>query len=554
MSASEKKFQHPIERLRLNAKEFPHRLAMGDLTSEDDPESPFRMETWEEVYDQCFRLAAALKSKGVEKGDRVVIMARNQAAWVKLDLAILSLGAISVPVFCQSSQKDLSFILEETQAKLFVSDQTLIQVSDSFCSLSDIENLALLFDPLDFDVRRLSQADELCTLIYTSGTTGEPKGVMHSARNIYEAFLLAQQLIGLGARDRLISYLPLSHVAERALSEFVALYVGCCTYFIDSTEKLPLFLPHVRPTLFFGVPRVWEVFQHKLRLRLKSLEKKLVWRFLPRVLKSLILSWLIKRKLGFDQTRLFASGAAKLNPETGRFLKSLGMFIHEGYGLTETMAVVSFNFKGRQRFGSVGLPLQGVEVKLSPEGEILVRGPQVFLGYYQNEAATQEVLKNGWFHTGDIGELSPDGFLSITDRKKDIFKNSGGKYIAPVALETRLKKHPAIHEALVMGENRDHCVALCSAPEGVESKEELEKFLEDVNKSVPPHERIKHLGIVSMAWTPEAGHMTPTMKLKRKVLMQKYEKEISELFETRERIVLFEAGSMERKDCANSRL
>lgn len=539
-------YLHPFEALRRNSLETPQKRAFIC------PQSS-REWTWRDVYEQVSAMGLWLESKGLKTGDRVAILSRNRPEWVMLDLACLGAGLISVPLYPQSIESEINYILKEAEVKLLISEKSfpLAYVTELVPfekMLKEIES----FREKEFEAK-LPEPEALATLIYTSGTTGEPKGVMHSARGIYEAVETALKSFPIKTSDRMISYLPLSHVIERILSEFIVLYGRTEVAFIESVERLGKYLPIVQPSVFIAVPRIWDILRFKLEREIES--KKFLYllsQHLPTSIKKSLIGRFVRKKLGLGRARYLLSGAAALHRETAEKLAEFGLLVTEGYGLTETLGVSTFNRVGREVFGSVGSVHEGVKIKICEDGEVALKANFHFLGYYKKPELTAEALKDAWFYTGDVGYLDTHGNLILTDRKKNIFKTSNGKYVAPLPIENKLKAHPMIQEVMVIGENRPHCVALVAVQAESFNEKALLDHLQKVNKELAQHERVHALGCTFGSWSVEAGELTPTLKLKRKQILCRYEKEIDHLYQSRAKIEIFKVRAQERMTLANS--
>ncbi|NVB84543.1 MAG: AMP-binding protein, partial [Kofleriaceae bacterium] len=424
---------------------------------------------------------------------------------------------------------------------------------------------------LDKRIDAIEQAD-LATLIYTSGTTGPPKGVMLSHGNLSWT---SNTLLDMGGRrsdDVLLSYLPLSHIAEQMCSLHMPVTNGACIYFAESLEKVPENLKEARPTVFFGVPRIWEKFHAVLAGKLAEAtgaKKRLVeWARkvcsqvnalrdrgapLPMALSlqykladRLVISK-IKQALGFDRVVQLFSGAAPIAPDVLEFFSSLDLPISEIYGQSEDTGPTSCNLKGKTKLGTVGPPIPGIECKLGDDGEILIRGPHVFLGYYKEPEATAETLKDGWLCSGDLGAFDKDGFLSITGRKKEIIITAGGKNIAPKNIEAMIKQSPLVGEAVVIGDRRKFLTALVTldetaarkvVPDGHDGKlhespqvrSAIQNAIDAANELLARVEQVKKFSILPVPFGIDSGELTPTMKIKRKIVAQKYAREIEAMY------------------------
>jgi long-subunit acyl-CoA synthetase (AMP-forming) len=434
-------------------------------------------------------------------------------------------------------------------------------------------------DEADLEERLAAQKpDDTCTLIYTSGTTGPPKGVMQTHRNLIWTPTTVSGEFAVGPEHSVISYLPLAHSAEQMVSLYIPLTRGLTTWFAESLEKIGENLREVRPNLFFAVPRVWEKIQAAIveaGARNPPLKKKIAawarrvgleggyaeqrgekkpWTY-P-IADRLVFSK-VKERLGLDRALICATGAAPLALDTAEFFLSLGIPIMECYGLTETSAPATCSVPGRYRTGSAGYVLPGSEMRAAEDGELFVRGPHIFAGYYKNPEATAEVLADdGWFATGDVGEVDDEGFVRITDRKKEIIVTSGGKNVAPQPIEARLKAIPGVDNAVVIGDRRNYLTALFTVePQQAATalggnggnpgggprtaaeiaadpafQQHLEAEVEKVNAHLARYEQIKRFAVVPEPFSVDGGELTPTMKLKRRVIHDKYAEEIAGLY------------------------
>jgi long-chain acyl-CoA synthetase len=416
------------------------------------------------------------------------------------------------------------------------------------------------------------EPEGLATLIYTSGTTGPPKGVMLSHRNLVWTAETMMQLVDLRPGDCGLSYLPLSHIAEQMMTIHGPACTGAAIYFAESIDKVPDNLKEVQPTVFFGVPRIWEKFhagisaklaattgakKHLIAwvrrvctevtgLRNRGREPGLLLEAQYRLADKLVLSKL-KPAIGLGRARLCVSGAAPVAREILEFFASLDIIVHEVYGQSEDTGPTSFNARGANRFGTVGRPIPGIEVKIAADEEILVKGPNVFLGYYKEPEATAESLKDGWLLSGDLGKLDADGYLSITGRKKEIIITAGGKNIAPKNIEAALKNHDLISEAVVIGDRRkflsvlvtlddEHAGKLTGNGGGAAAARHpsvlaaVQRAIDDVNQTLAKVEQIKKFTVLPRSLTIEHGELTPTLKVKRKVVNKNFSTEIEAMY------------------------
>jgi len=505
--------------------------------------------TWAEACDQARRLAAHLIGLGVQPGERVAILSKNTAHWLMSDYAIWLAGAVSVPLYPTLTATTIAQILEHSGARaLFVGKL------DGWAQMKPgvPAGLACIGHPLSPDDARrsyprwddivartaplpgqpLRAADELSTLMYTSGTTGTPKGVMHTFGNFAWAVRRGLERLPLDADSRMLSYLPLSHVVERALVEHGQLATGMRVYFAESLETFTQDLQRARPTVFFSVPRLWVKFQ-------RGVLHKLPQHKLDRLLPVPLLGGLVRRRilgaLGLDQCRFAAGGAAPMPPELLQWYARLGLNIAEGYGMTENLGASHLARGDPADFGTVGTPYGGLECRVAPEtGEILTRCAWTMKGYYRQPELTGETLDaEGWLRTGDKGQIDAHGRLRITGRVKDLFKTSKGKYVAPAPIEDRLVMHEAIEACCVSGANLGQPVGLVMlTPEALQPAKggaaraaleaALGEHLRNVNASLDPHERLACLVVTTEPWTVDNDLITPTFKVKRNRIDEAY--------------------------------
>jgi long-chain acyl-CoA synthetase len=374
--------------------------------------------------------------------------------------------------------------------------------------------------------------EAMLSILYTSGTTGQPKGVMLSARAFAYAGSQSVKELQITEQDQYFSYLPLSHAAERFLVEMNALYSGGRVAFVESLETFASDLRHVRPSVFFSVPRLWTRFQQGVLKKLPQAKLALLLR-IPLI--GTLLARKIRKGLGLDRSRILVSGAAAIPPALLEWYQAIGMTICEGYGMTEHMAYGCFNRPGQVRFGTVGRPMPGNELRIADSGEILLRCPSLMLGYYLEPEKTAETISDGWLHTGDKGEIDAAGYLKITGRVKDIFKTSKGKYIAPAPIEGEIAKNLWVEQVCLMGSNLDQPLALIElSPAARELDRQhlaaaLLQTLQQLNAQLAAHERLSHFVVVREAWTVDNGCMTPTMKIRRNVLEARFADQLTAL-------------------------
>ena len=543
----------------------------------------------QEYIDKANAISRGLLRLGVTKNDKIaVISLTNRTEWNIIDIGILQLGAQNVPIYPTISQEDYQYILNHSEAKYcFVSCIEVLgkidQIKDNVPSLKEVysfdtitgcknwkEVLELGADASNQDKveehKKSVKPNDLATLIYTSGTTGRPKGVMLSHNNIVSNVIDSEKHVPLKYGDsKALSFLPVCHVFERMIL-YLYQYCGVEIYFAESLEKMTENLKEVNPNIMTAVPRLYEKVYDKIVAKgsdLKGLKKAIFFWAIDIGLKYEPYGangWFYEQKLKLARKLIFSkwqealggnldlmvSGSAALQARLTRIFAAAGMPIMEGYGLTETSPVVSVNDQrnGGFRVGTVGKVIDNVEVKIAEDGEILVKGPNVMLGYYKDPQKTAEVMTGDYFHTGDIGEIDSDGFLKITDRKKEMFKTSGGKYVAPSLIENQLKQSRFIEQVMVVGEGEKMPAALIQPDFGflrewgkrhnlnfnnmadvVTNEKVLARYKEEVDKAnehFAKWEKVKQFRLTPDSWTIDGGHLTPTMKLKRKVVKEKY--------------------------------
>ncbi len=496
--------------------------------------------SWKRAAEEARRMASRIRSWHLPPGSHIAIASKNCAHWVMADMAIWMAGHVSVPLYPNLSAETVRLIMEHSEAKAL-----FLGKLDNFKPYidgkpADAKVIAFPYGaPKEFplwDEVLLREApitdsparrnDELATIIYTSGTTGVPKGVMHNflsfsfaGTNILKDFNITQS-------DRLFSYLPLAHVAERLLTETVGIYSGATLSFVESIDLFGKNLEQVQPTVFLGVPRIWEKFQ-------AGIVKKLPPAKMDKLLGIPVLSWVIRRKiqkaLGLRSARYCVSGAAPLAPALNEWFRKIGIKIQEGYGLTENFAYSHINRSEDIRIGTVGRPWRGVETKIADGSqEILVKNACLMRGYYKAPELTAEVVTDGYLHTGDQGAVDGD-FLKITGRVKELFKTAKGKYVAPSPIELKFAGTPGIEHVCVTGTGLPQPLALVTKSEIGKAMDEaalvaeLKAKLEAINATLDPHERMSRILVVKETWTVENEYLTPSMKLKRNVVEKHYD-------------------------------
>ncbi len=555
-------------------------------------------ESTSSFYDKTIAISKALLELGVKPNDKIaMISSNNRTEWCVTDCGILRVGAINVPIYPTISATDYEYILKHSESKYcFVSDQEVFDkiesIQDQVPNLKKIYSYDILKDCAHWSellelgasinneeevmaVAEKVKPTDLATIIYTSGTTGTPKGVMLSHHNIVSNVISGSKRLPLiPTKSKALSFLPLCHVFERVLL-YIYIHNSISIYFAESLETIGDNIKEVKPNTMAAVPRLLEKVYDKIYAKgeeLSGIKQKLFYwavniglqyepyqqngfwyEFKLKIARKLILSkW--KEALG-GNLEIIVSGSAALQVRLAKIFTAAEMTLVEGYGLTETSPIISVGDMRNKnlKMGTVGKIIEGVEVKIADDGEILCKGPNVMLGYYKQPELTKEVMSGDFFHTGDIGEIDTDGFLKITDRKKEMFKTSGGKYIAPQVVENQMKQSLFIEQIMVVGEGQKMAAAIIQPnfqfleawqkEEGIDSnssEQELiknEKLLAAIDKEIEEHnqrfakwEQIKAFALTPDEWTVNSGHLTPTMKLKRKVIAEKYKQLIANLY------------------------
>lgn len=515
------------------------------------------------VVQQVTAMARQLRARGLGKGDRVAILAESRLEWGMADMAVLAVGGVTVPIYPTLPANQVAPLLIDSGAVgAFTSNPAQrAKLEEARGAGASALKWIHAFDsdpwpaavPGAVDPAVPVQPDDLATIIYTSGTTGVPKGVMLTHGNFVSEVLIALQAMQLRPDDTYLSFLPLSHIYERTNGLFTMLYAGVTIAYAESFEALSRNLREVRPTIILSVPRMYEKVLGRADERAAGagFPTAPLWRWARRValewaachvegrsvppllaLQHSLASRLVYQKLidGFGgRTRLRVSGGAALHREVALFFYGCGLPIFEGYGLTETSSGISVNGFGKHKVGTVGPLFRSIEVKFAADGEILVRGPVVMKGYWQKPEATAEAIQDGWFHSGDIGEIDSDGFLRITDRKKDLLVTSGGKKVAPQPIEGALKASPKIAEALLVGDGEKFMAALIVPADGV-TREQISQEVDRVNGSLAQFEQIRKFALIPNDLTVENGFMTPSLKLKRKAVIEHHRDVVARLF------------------------
>lgn len=565
----------------------------------DDHWQSFR---WNEIYHLSESIAAGLTSLGISSKAKIAIMSQTRFEWVVFDMAIMGLNCATIPLYHSQLPEEMAYILNHSEAEVLVLENydqwVKWQSIHSQCpkvqniilidSHPDIEGVHVSWEklmalgqhhlevnPLLFETSISNQSlDDLATIIYTSGTTGEPKGVPLKHLQIASEVNAVLSRFSFTHQDTSLCFLPFAHVLGR-LEAWCGIVSGMCLAFAEDIDHLRENLLVIKPTVLIAVPRVFEKLQSAILTQLESnslIRRVFEWSMTVgkevsqasqkkqgspllistqnRLIQKLVFAK-VREKLG-GRLRFAVSGGAPLKPDLGHFFHAMGILILEGYGLTETTAAIVANTPLEYKFGTVGRPLPGVDIQLAEDGEILVKAPQVTEGYFKYNSESADHFQNEYFKTGDIGEWDEDGFLKITDRKKDLLKTSGGKYVAPQKLESMIKEHKLISQVLIIGDNEKYIVALVALnpPDVLEYAKKSDLSYQDyatltqhpqikalvravfseVNSHLPSYESIKNFAIMPREFSLEEGEMTPSLKIKRKYCLQKYKDLVASLY------------------------
>ena len=546
-----------------------------------------------QLYAYVATMARIFKQWGLTRGDRVAILSENRPEWMIIDFACVTTGLVDVPIYTTLTAEQTFYVLDNSGARIVcVSSEEQLRKVESILPRTKVEKVVVMDDIAEINVvpiwpllngssvdpdpeweaqARAITPDDLATLIYTSGTTGTSKGVMLTQGNLTANVVMSTRHAEWLPGDLYLSFLPLSHVTARHL-DYVCYFNGVTIAYCPFFDKLPQMLQEVKPTIIVAVPRVYEKVRQEAERKAGHGMKRRIFDWALRVgrrhkaqiergEKPSSFAWKLADKLVYSKirdgfggrSRVYFSGGAPLGHDMSEWFCSMGIPIFEGYGLTETSPVISSNRVGGFKIGTVGKVHQGLEVKIAGDGEILVKGPTVFKGYWNMPDETRAAFEDGWFKTGDIGQIDPDGFLSITDRKKDLIKTSGGKFIAPQPIENALKGNVLVAQAALIGDRRKYASVIISPhfplledwarANGVSFRNHHELvasdkvrelyrgIIEDVNKKLAHFETIKKILVVPDEFTVATGEITPTLKLKRRIIEGKYRQQIEELYQ-----------------------
>ncbi len=525
--------------------------------------------TWEKVQNDIVIISQYLR-KNLSNGDRCVLLSENRPEWLISDIAIMNAGGVTIPLFTTYSEKDYEYIINDCKPKIcivsnniqfkkiekFIPNDTIVLSFENFSKkVIDFQNIIQKYSeeiiPISYEYNKEIKRKNLACIIYTSGTTGNPKGVMLSHGGILSNCEGAQEILDSLVKDDkpiFLTWLPLSHSYEHTV-QYVQISLGAMIFYAENLEKLLPNMSIAKPTIMTAVPRFYQNLYSKISLNFskqKGFKKKLIentiklgtkklnkerFNFNERIVDffcELLVRKKIRNQFG-GKLKAFVSGGGALDKKIGEFLNSIGLPTLQGYGLTETSPVVSCNIPGKIKIETVGPPFKTNKVKIAEDGEILVKGENVMLGYWNMEKETADIIKDGWLYTGDIGEFTKDGNLKITDRKKEIIVNLGGDNISPSKIENLLCLNEKIKQSFVYGDKKNYLVALI-VTENEENKKEIENYLENLNKSLSLIEKVKKFKLIKEEFTIQNGMLTPTLKLKRKKILEKYIEDLEKLY------------------------
>ncbi len=542
----------------------------------------WRTLSWAETAEMAVRVGCALVEAGMKEGDHVALMSPNRPEWLYCDFGIMAAGGVTVPVYPSLLPKAAAYIAEDSKARLAIASdgkmaaklagqtfpKQVFTIDEDVARWTGTEPRPEVREQVMARLAALD-IDGMATVIYTSGTTGEPKGVMFAHRHFIEAAKAGLQMFHIGPEDELLSYLPYSHILERVDGIFIETTAGCAFWLARSLDTIFVEDIHIaRPTIMLGVPRVFEKLYETVydQMRKQPVYRRAIFRWAlgigvarlhgnqgpwlrlrVRVAERLVLAPL-REKLTGGRLRFFISGGAPLNEKVEQFFWAIGVKILQGWGLTEATSGVTSNTEEVHRYRSVGIAMPGTELRIAEDGEILVHGPGVMLGYKNRPQATDECIKDGWLKTGDMGFIDQEGFLTITDRKKDLIKTSGGKYVAPLPIEAQLENDRFVKAALVVGDDKQYVVALIvpdwealaadagfkGAPSQLVNDEAVRarfaSTVDAVNQGLASFETVKYFALLERDFSEAEGELTPTLKKKRRVIAQHFQHQIDAMF------------------------
>ena len=566
-----KKYEEKFPSISGNSHEEIFLVSLKNKDLPDTNSGPYTY-SWGNIKTKIKVLSNYLKNI-ISKGDRCVLLSENRPEWLISDLAIMNSGGVTVPLFTTYSENDYEYIIKDCAPKVcivsnleqfkkiknFIKENTIVISIDEFDK--NIKSFEYIFFKAETDLKTLVESvvpyndnlrrSDLACIIYTSGTTGNPKGVMLSHGGILSNCEGAGEILNsLVKKDPpvFLTWLPLSHSYEHTV-QYVQISLGAKIYYAENLEKLLANMAISKPTIMTAVPRFYQnlyskifinfskqkgfkrqLIEYTILLGTKILNKKTL-NFKEKIINFLcekLVRKKIKKQFG-GRLKSFVSGGGALDQKIGEFLNSIGLPTLQGYGLTETSPVVSCNIPGKIKIETVGPPFKTNDVKIADDGEILVKGENVMLGYWNKKKETDEIIKDGWLHTGDIGEITQDGNLKITDRKKEIIVNLGGDNISPSKIENLLCLNQKIKQSFVYGDKKTYLVALIVSDKD-ENKKEIELYLENLNKNLSSVEKVKKFKLIKEEFTIENRMLTPTLKLKRKKILEKYKEELEKLY------------------------
>ena len=566
-----KKYEEKFHNISIKSQEETFLVSLKNKDLPDTNTGPFTY-SWENINTKIKILSNYL-GKIISIGDRCVLLSENRPEWLISDIAIMNAGGVTVPLFTTYSQNDYEYIINDCEPKVCIVSNSFqfekiknhIKENTIIISIDEFDKKIEFFDNIfikgEHNIKTATESikyynkdlrrNNLACIIYTSGTTGNPKGVMLSHGGILSNCEGAEEILKSLFKDKkpiFLTWLPLSHSYEHTV-QYVQILFGAKIFYAESLEKLLTNITVAQPTIMTAVPRFYQNLYSKILLNFskqKGLKKKLIENtvllgtkklnkqelsFKEKIIDffcDILVRKKIKNQFG-GKLKAFVSGGGALDQKIGEFLNSIGLPTLQGYGLTETSPVVSCNIPGEIKIDTVGPPFKTNEVKIADDGEILVKGENVMLGYWNMKKETDEILKDGWLHTGDIGEITYEGNLKITDRKKELIVNLGGDNISPSKIENLLCLNEKIKQSFVYGDKKNYLVALVVS-ESDENEQEIEKYLEDLDKSLSLVEKVKRFKLIKDEFTIENGMLTPTLKLKRKKILENYKDDLEKLY------------------------